>query len=162
MSKQAYTYLVKLLSGRDYSEHKLREKLKEKKFPANEIDNAINEVKERGYLREAVYAEARIKGFMNKGYSASYIRQKMQQEKVTVTEEVIYEIFNEHQISENDQVERLLAKKLKNIPEDKEEAQKERQKAIRYVFSKGHNPGMVFKIMKTKYSGIQINESELF
>lgn len=161
MSKQAYSYLVKLLSSRDYSEHKLREKLREKKFPANEIDDALNEIKERGYLREEAYSEARIKAFMNKGYSISYIRQKLAQEKLSAKEEFIQEVFDEHQITEADQVERLLRKKLKDISEDREEAQKDRQKAIRYVFSKGHNPGLVFGILKAKFTGIQIDSTGL-
>lgn len=161
MSKQAYSYLVKLLSSRDYSEHKLREKLREKKFPANEIDVAINEIKERGYLREEAYSEARIKGFMSKGYSISYIRQKLAQEKLSASEEFIQEVFDEHQITEADQVERLLKKKLRTLSEDREEAQKERQKAIRYAFSKGHNPGLVFGILKAKFTGIQIDSAGL-
>ena len=161
MSQQAYSYLVKILSGRDYSEHKLREKLREKKYSANEIDAAINEIKERGFLREDSYIEARVKAFMNKGCSVSYIKQKLQQEKLTVSEDVIHEIFEEHQVTENAQIERLLGKKLKHISDDKIDAQKEKQKAIRYAFSKGHNPGAVFKIIKTKYTGIQIDESSI-
>lgn len=161
MSKQAYSYLVKLLSSRDYSEHKLREKLRDKKFPANEIEGAINEIKERGYLREEAYSEARIKAFMNKGYSISYIRQKLSQEKLSVTEEFIQDIFDEHQLTEADQIVRLFKKKLKIVSEDREEAQKERQKAIRYVFSKGHNPGLVFQLLKTKFTGIQIDTTSL-
>lgn len=153
MSKQAYSYLVKLISSRDYSEHKLREKLREKKFPANEIENALNEIKERGYLREEAYTEARIKGFMSKGYSANYIRQKLQQEKLTVSEVEIYEVFNEHRVSEDEQIKKLLSKKLRVISKDKEEAHRERQKAIRFALSKGHNPGAVFKILKTKLNG---------
>ncbi|AUN96673.1 regulatory protein RecX [Bacteriovorax stolpii] len=163
MSKQAYSYLVKLLSSRDYSEHKLREKLREKKFPANEIEDALNEIKERGFLREEAYSEARIKGFMSKGYSASFIKQKLQQEKLDVSEEYIYEIFDEHRVSEAEQIKKLLAKKLKGLSEDKEEAHKERQKAIRFALSKGHNPGAVFKILKSNFNsaGIEI-EPELF
>lgn len=160
MSKQAYSYLVKLLSSRDYSEHKLREKLREKKFPANEIDDAVNEIKERGYLREEAYSEARIKAFMNKGYSANYIKQKLQQEKLTVSEEQIYEVFDEYRITEPEQIKKLLSKKLKGLSDDKEEAQRERQKAIRFALSKGHNPGTVFKTLKTSfnYDGTEIVE----
>ena len=158
MSNRAYTYLIKLLSSRDYSEHKLREKLREKKFPASDIEDAINSVKEHGYLKEELYAEARIKAFMNKGYSADYIRQKLNQEKVTVTEVEIYEIFEEHRVTENDQIERLLQKKLRVISPDKEKAYNDRQKAIRYALTKGHKPGAVFSILKSKFSGIQIQE----
>ncbi len=160
MSKQAYSYLVKLISARDYSEHKLREKLREKKFPANEIEDALNEIKSRGYLREEAYSEARIKAFMSKGYSVSYIKQKLQQEKLTVSEDQIQDIFQEHRETEEDQIRRLLGKKLKVIPEDKEEAYKEKQKAVRFALSKGHNPGRVFKILKSHFNGSDIIEAE--
>ena len=56
-SNKAYMYLVKLLSSRDYSEYKLREKLREKKYPADEIESALNEIKSKGFLREEAYAE---------------------------------------------------------------------------------------------------------
>ena len=36
-----YSYIVKLLSSRDYSEFKLREKLKEKKFSDNEFSEYV-------------------------------------------------------------------------------------------------------------------------
>ncbi len=153
MSQQAYNYLIRLLSGRDYSEHKLREKLKLKKYPANEIDAAINEVKTKGYLREEAYSEARIKAFMNKGYSVNFIKQKLSQEKVQVSNDQITEVFDEYQESELDQIKKLLAKKLKNISQDKEEAFKEKQKAARFALSKGHNPGAVFKVLKTNFNG---------
>lgn len=160
MSKQAYSYLVKLLSSRDYSEHKLREKLREKKYPANEIDDALNEIKSRGFLREEAYAEARIKAFMSKGYSINYIKQKLHQEKVEVTEDQIHGVFEEHRETEIEQIKRLLAKKLRNIPEDREEAYKEKQKALRFALSKGHNPGSVFKILKANFNGSEFSETE--
>lgn len=160
MSQNAYSYLVKILSARDFSEHKLREKLKLRKYPANEIDAAINEIKARGYLREDAYSEARIKAFMHKGYSVNYIKQKLHQEKVEVTEDQIHGVFEEHRETETDQIKRLLTKKLRSIPEDKEEAYKEKQKALRFALSKGHNPGSVFKILKANFHGSEFTETE--
>ena len=159
MSQQAYSYLVKILTGRDYSEHKLREKLREKKYSANEIEAAINEIKARGFLREEEYANARIRAFMNKGYSVSYIRQKLRQEHLDASDEVIQAIFEEHGETEGIQIRRLLTKKLRSVSADKDEAFKERQKAARYALSKGHNPGAVFKILKGNFNG---NEQETY
>lgn len=161
MFNKAYLYVIKLLSARDYSEHKLREKMREKKFPADEIENVINEIKAKGHLKEELYAEARIKAFMNKGYSADFIRQKLAQEKVTVTEIEIYDIFDEYHLTENDQIERLLKKKLKTISKDKEKAYNDRQKAIRFAISKGHRPGAVFKVLKSNFNSTEI-EPDLF
>lgn len=144
-NSKAYFYLIKILSSRDYSEHKLREKLRERKYPANEIDEVINEIKEKGYLREDLYTEARIKGFMHKGYSIDYIRQKLQQEKLTIPLEKIGEVFDEYRITEDQQVERLALKKMGTIlPVDFEQE----SKILRYLISKGHDFSRSKRILK--------------
>lgn len=147
MSKsKAYFYLIKILSSRDYSEHKLREKLRERKYPAIEIDEVINEIKEKGYLKEDLYTEARIKGFMHKGYPPKYIRQKLAQEQLTVSEDVIMDVFVEHRVSVEEQIERLVRKKLPKIFPIEYEAQ---NKILRFLMSKGHDFSQSKKIMVT-------------
>lgn len=160
-AKIAYNYLVKLLSFRDYSEVKLREKLREKKFSPEETESAINELKSRGYLREDLYIEARIKGFMHKNCSANYIKQKLASEKLTVEYDLIYNIFDEHKIEEADQIQNLLVKKLKSFSTLKnleyEERNKVVQKAVRYAVSKGHSPQSVFRILKQKQTNSEVD-----
>lgn len=144
-TKEAYSYIVKLLSSREYSEHKLREKLRTKKFPANEIDDALTEIKAKGYLREEVYTESRVRGLMNKAYSPNYIRQKLAQEKLTVSEEEIQEIFQENHVSEEEQIERLVKKKVgskTNLDFDQQ------GKILRYLISKGHDFSTSKKVLK--------------
>lgn len=156
MSKLAYSYLVKLLSSRDYSEHKLREKLREKKYPQNEIDDAINEIKSRGFLREEAYTEARIKAFMNKGYSINYIRQKMAQERLEISTETIQDIFNEYRVSEDEQIERLARKKIGR----KTDLDFDQQgKVLRYLISKGHDFSLSKKVLKSLIGEIQIEHA---
>jgi regulatory protein len=146
MSTKAFTYIVKLLSAREYSEHKLREKLKEKKFPANEIEEAISEIKVRGHLKEEVYTEARIRGFMNKSYSVNYIRQKMAQEHLSISEETIQEIFEDNNMSEEQQIERLARKKI-GIKTDLDYDQQ--SKILRYLISKGHDFSLSKNVLKS-------------
>ena len=163
MSQSAYSYLVKILSARDYSEHKLREKLREKQYSANEIDTAISEIKEKGFLREEAYSNARIRVLMDKGYSVNFIKLKLNQERVEVSEDQIHGIFLEYRETEDEQIKKLLTKKLKSVPEDSgnsEEAYSEKQKAARYALSKGHNPATVFKILKSTFNGSEFNETE--
>ncbi|MCK6596131.1 MAG: RecX family transcriptional regulator, partial [Bacteriovoracaceae bacterium] len=78
--KRIYNYAVKLLTGRDYSEVKLKEKLRLKNFDKTVVEKVVAEIKERGFLREESYLEARIKAFMNKGYAKKYILQKLTRE----------------------------------------------------------------------------------
>lgn len=162
-AKIAYNYLVKLLSFRDYSEVKLRDKLREKKFSPEESESAINELKSRGYLREDLYIEARIKGFMHKNCSANYIKQKLASEKLSIEIDLIYNIFDEHKIEEVDQINNLLTKKLKlpsNFQElEYEERNKLIQKAVRYAISKGHSPQSVFRILKQRQNNTNLEET---
>ena len=115
MSTKAYSYIVKLLSSRDYSEYKIREKLKLKEFPAIEIEDALNEIKSRGFLRDTVYNESRIRSLMNKNYSPNYILQKLNQEHLDTNIEQIVDVFNENQVSSLDQIELLIKKRYKEI-----------------------------------------------
>lgn len=158
MSKKAYQTLIRLLGFKDYSEHKLREKLKERGFNPDEIDDAINEVKEKKYLREDLYAESRAKAFMNKGYSQNFIRQKLSQEHVSVSEEFIDEIYDEHKYSEEDQIKELIQKKLrgKMIEDYNHEA-----KVIRFVLSKGHSFDSIKSALK-QYKNSQLDQNENF
>ena len=144
MNTSAYTYLVKILSLRDYSEFNLREKLKERKYSFDEIENAICEIKNKGYLREDLYASSRIKIFMEKGYSPTYILQKMEQENITITLENIDAVFNEHQISHEDQIERLVRKKIQGKSDFDFKSE---NKILRYLISKGHDFSLAKKIM---------------
>lgn len=151
-SSKAYVYLVKILSARDYSEHKLREKLKERKFPADEIEDAIGEIKNKGYLREEVFAAARIKVFMQKGYSPDYIRQKLEQEHLSASEEEIAVVFAEYRTSPEEQMDRLVRKKMQG-KRDLDYA--EESKILRYLISKGHDFGDAKKIIKTIITEVQ-------
>lgn len=155
-SNKAYLYLIKLLSARDYSEHKLKEKLQERiranRFTKEDATEALNLVKEQGYLREEAYAEARVKGFMSKGYSPEFIRQKLAQEHLSVTEDTIGEIFSEYRVSEEDQIERLAKKKMgtKTQFDFDDEA-----RILRFLISKGHDYGTSKKVLKSLIREVQ-------
>lgn len=153
-SNKAYLTLIRLLSSRDYSEYKLREKLRDRKYTPEEIDTAINLVKEKNYLREEIYAEARAKAFMSKGYSQNFIKQKLGQEHVKVESEFISEIYEENRQTEDEQIEYLIQKKLRNkFIEDYEQE----VKIIRFVLSKGHNMGQVKNLIKKYRKQNQMN-----
>ncbi len=144
-SNKAYMYLIKILSARDYSEHKLREKLKQRKYPTDEAEKAISEIKAKGYLKEEIYTEARVKAFMHKGYSPNYIRQKLSQEHLTVTEEEIIDIFDEYRTNPEEQIERLVRKKMHGKTDFDYDGE---SKILRFLISKGHDLNLSKKVMK--------------
>ena len=114
-------------------------------YPANEIDEAIEEVKNKNFLREDNYIEARIKAFMNKGYSPDYIKQKLAQEHLAIDQDQIDAVFLEHNLTPELQIQRLATKKIGN----KENLDYEDQnKILRYLLSKGHELSLSRKILK--------------
>ena len=144
-SNKAYMYLVKILSTRDYSEHQLREKLRGKQYTPEEIDCSINEIKGRGFLREEAYSEIRIKGLMTRGYSPDYIQQKLAEEHLSVTTETINSVFTEYRLTPEDQIDRLVRKKIQGKSDLDYDQQ---NKVLRYILSKGHDFGNSKKVLK--------------
>jgi regulatory protein len=151
--QKAYSYTVKLLTGRDFSEKKLKEKLFQKKVSKEICEKIIDEIKMKGFLREENYVEARIKAFMNKGYSKKYILQKISQEAQMIDIEFINNLFTEYRVTEEDQINKLIEKKMPNvIPSQFDDNRKLFQKIFRFIISKGHNSTLGFKLIKSKFS----------
>lgn len=145
-SSKAYLYLVKIISSRDYSEFKLREKMREKQFIDQEINEAINEIKAKGYLRENVYSQSRVRIFMDKGYSPFFIRQKLAEEHLNLSSEEIDAVFLEYSLTPADQIERLIRKKIQGKMEIDYAAE---NKILRYLISKGHDFKDSKKVLKS-------------
>ena len=149
-NSKAYLYSIRLLSRQDYSEYKLTKKLKTSGFSEVEIENAITKAKEKGYLTENNYAQLRIKGFMNKNYSMRYIQQKLKQEYVNISIELIDSIYKEHGLTEEQQIMNLIEKKSRTLTSDNKTVdfkKKCKQKLLSYLGCKGHNPANSLQIV---------------
>lgn len=138
-TKKAYQAAIRLLTRKDYSKHKLKSKLIEKGYDEIIVDELIQELVEKKFLREDYYAEARIKGLMNKGYSAYFIKSKLEQEEVYVSTDAIFEIYNEYNYSEEQQIKELIRKKLPRSANQTPLEFKDKVRILRFLSSKGHN-----------------------
>lgn len=137
--KDAYYHSIRLLTRQDYSVHKIKTKLTDKRFSKEVVENVISELLEKKFLKEELYAGARIKGFMHKGYSVQFIIQKLAQESVTVTRDEVEEVFNEFNFTEEYQINYLIDKKARNQQIDDLVDLNFKQKLLRFLLSKGHN-----------------------
>tara|TARA_B100001971_G_scaffold213155_1_gene245466 strand:+ start:43726 stop:44277 length:552 start_codon:yes stop_codon:yes gene_type:complete len=139
--KEAYNYSIYLLSKRDYSKYKLTKKFKSRKYSKETIERVLQKVIDQGYLREEAYTTMRIKTLLYKGYSNYFITQKLMEEQLEVDEAWINSLREENHISTDESINYLIDKKLrlKDIPQDKEQFYKLRDKVIRFLVSKGHN-----------------------
>ncbi len=156
MNQRIYNYSIHLLARQDYSEYKLRQKLRSKKdnLP-HEVDEVLAALKERGLLREESYRRLFIRKWMLKGESEDKIRKRGAREKLEFTEGEFKLCSRELGISDEDSLEKLVAKKLrsKEIPRDPAEKYKLRDKVLRYLISKGHGFDEAKRSLAKHFSG---------
>ena len=142
MNQRIYNYSIHLLARQDYSEFKLKQKLRSKKdnLP-HEVDEVIETLKSRGLLREENYRRLFIRKWMIKGEAEDKIRKRGALEKLEFTVEEFRQAEEELGFTDQDSVEKLIAKKLrsKEIPTDFTEKQKLKDKVLRFLISKGHD-----------------------
>lgn len=139
MNKEAYNYSIRLLSQRDYSRFKLRQKLKLRDYSEEEIIETINLLEEQRYLREDEYIRMFIRKWIRKGQADQAIVKKAQAEKLRVSETAIQDERKELHIQENQVIQDLIQKKSKTLPSTQDPMLKEkyRNRVIRYLLSKG-------------------------
>lgn len=142
MSQRIYNYCIHLLARQDYSEFKLRQKLRSKKqnLP-HEIDEAIQKIKDKGLLKEESYCRLFIRKWMMKGEAEDKIRKRGAMEKLEFGPDEFKVIEQELGFTDDDSIEKLIQKKLrsKEIPSDFESKQKLKDKVLRFLISKGHS-----------------------
>lgn len=134
-----YQYSLYLLSGQDYSEYKLRQKLKAKGYEAPEIDEAVTKLIEKNYLREEEYKKLLVRRLMRKGKADGLIRRQVEQEQLKVSAEELAECREDTGMSKDETIAQLVQKKLrgKSWPLDRTERQKLQEKVYRYLLSRG-------------------------
>ncbi len=126
---------IKLLSNRDYSPHALRNKLQEKAYSKEEIDDAIHQLKKKKILQPELYTEIKVRTLIQRGLSPELIQLKVSEEKLSAPLELIYEIMIDINITAEEQVKQLLTKRSRKPGEV---MNKYFAKLQRYLYSKGH------------------------
>jgi SOS response regulatory protein OraA/RecX len=142
LNQRIFNYSIHLLARQDYSEFKLRQKLRSKKdnLP-HEVDEVLEKLKERGLLREENYRRLFIRKWMLKGESEEKIRRRGSMEKLEFESEEFISASLELGFSDEESLEKLITKKLrsKEIPSDYQSRAKLRDKVMRFLISKGHS-----------------------
>lgn len=142
MNQRIYNYSIHLLARQDYSEFKLRRKLRSKKdnLP-HEVEEVLEALKTKGLLREESYRRLFIRKWMMKGEAEDKIRKRGAMEKLTFEEDEFRNVERELGFTDDDSIEKLISKKLraKDIPADFQSKNKLRDKVLRFLISKGHS-----------------------
>lgn len=141
--KKCYNSALRHLARKDYSEYKLKQKLRDKGYEGALIKEVIGILLEKNYLREDLYKEARIKGLLRKGYAFNVIEYRMSQEMCPVSEEEIYAVADEVGISKASQLQELVEKKVRIDYDFVSDKLKLKDRVLRYACLRGHPIGEV-------------------
>jgi regulatory protein len=142
ISKQLLSYAFYLLARQDYSEIKLRQKLKLKSDDADLVQSTIETIKSKGYLKEDRYRISKIKMRLKQGKGKRIIRDELSHELLPVEEVHMQEAFMELGLNQDDLLKDLIEKKLRRVNiEDLslEEKYKLKNKILSFLARNGHS-----------------------
>lgn len=143
---RAVGYIEKSLK----TQKQLQTYLKEKGFLQESIDDAVQKLKEYGYIDDKVYAENYIKTYKDK---KGKIKLKFDLLSKGVAADVIEEALQEF-VDEDEQFaacEKLLKKYVKNKPQDV----KLKSKAYAHLFSKGFSGDIISRAIGKVFSEVE-------
>ncbi len=149
LPRRARMYAMNLLRKQDRTERNLRIKLAEALYPGELIEQALNYVKEFGYLDDTRYSFNYIRLCLGK-YGVAEIRHRLSEKGVS--QENIEEGFRQareegflEDDSEEELIEKLIRKKYHSLSE-LEEADK--NKLFAFMYRKGFTVQNVEKVLK--------------
>ncbi|MDY4595348.1 MAG: recombination regulator RecX [[Pasteurella] aerogenes] len=130
----ALSYIVNLLSRREYSEFELRCKMQEKAFSEEEINQALSQAQQKHWQSDKRFTENYIHARAQRGYGFNRIQQELKQLK-GIQSQVIDEIMAELDIDWSALARSTLRKKFPDYAQCKDP--KAKQKIWRYMVSHG-------------------------
>lgn len=143
----AWETAINILSRKDHSREELRLKLVKRKYPDSEIDLALRRCQEFGYINDERYAEKLIRYLLQaKKFSNWVIKKNLEQRGIDCN--IIDEVFarmhlTETVTSEEQRLQELLSKKFPDGIKD----ERIRQKAIRFLASRGYGWELIEKVI---------------
>ena len=112
MSKEALSYLYRIISRKDYTEYEIREKLHFRfNLEENAIDSLIDKLKKEDLIDDARFAKMYIEHKILAGYGPLYIIAALSKKGINIDEKYIYDVTGSMDIKINDIIKDLLMKK---------------------------------------------------
>lgn len=140
----ATQYLVYLLSRRDYSERELRQKLKQKEYDADEIEQAIETAQTHQWQSDARFCQHFIRSRSQQGYGPARLKQELRLKGVA--DWLITQELENSEIDWFELAERVFQKKC---PEAWD--LKAKQKMWRYMLSHGFSSDHFSHLMNLEF-----------
>ena len=142
--KEAKLKALQLLTGMDRTENQLREKLKQKEYPTEIVEQVIEYVKSFGYINDERYAQRYIEYKKTRKSKKELYMELVQK---GIDKEQIASALNEYYVDEDEEeaIRLLAAKKRIDVSES---SVIEKKKFCDYLLRKGFNYGSVRKVLE--------------
>lgn len=140
----ATQYLVYLLSRRDYCERELRQKLKQKAYEADEIEQAIDTAQTHQWQSDERFCQQFIRYRSQQGYGPNRLKQELRLKGVA--DWLISQELENNEIDWFELAERVFEKKR---PEEWD--RKAKQKMWRYMLSHGFSSDHFSHLMDLEF-----------
>ncbi|MBQ9989947.1 MAG: regulatory protein RecX [Lachnospiraceae bacterium] len=150
LPKRAKKRCLNLLKTRAYTEMKLRQKLREGKYPEESIEEAIEYVKSYGYIDDYDYACQYI-AFHKEKESRRKLEEKLSAKGISP--EVLQRAFlSTYEEGEEEELQLIQARKLlcKKNYQPQETDWKERQKLFAFLMRKGIPSEIIRRVLETE------------
>ena len=134
---------VKLLSRREHSAHEIREKLRQREFDSDEIEQVVEELKAGGWLSDERFAEAYIRMRQLKGFGP--VRISMELKERGVDELIVESLLDANDASWMRVLEQQYQKKYRNTAI---EDYNEKAKRIRFLQYRGFTLDAIYQVIK--------------
>lgn len=141
----AKSVAVRLLSRREHSAFEIRDKLLKRDFEESEIEQAITELQQGGWLSDERYAEAYIRMRQLKGFGP--VRIAMELNERGVTESIVDDCLHAGDESWQQTLEQQYRKKYKN---KSIEDYNDKAKRIRFLQYRGFTLDLIYQVVKDR------------
>ncbi len=139
----AKSVAVRLLSRREHSAFEIRDKLRKREFDEADIEQAIAELKQGGWLSDERFAEAYIRMRQNKGFGP--VRIAMELNERGVDETLVSQYLHADDEIWQQILEQQYTKKYGNRPV---EDYSDKARRIRFLQYRGFSLDQVYSIVK--------------
>ncbi|MBT6069301.1 regulatory protein RecX [Candidatus Peregrinibacteria bacterium] len=133
-AEQAYIYVCRLLTRKEYTIHEIRKKLWNKEFGKEVVRDTIGEFIRLGYLDDEKYVGKYVRTRLNLSPRGEFLL-RMELKRKGVKEEIIDKYFFENPVDEIEAAQEFLRRKERTL--QRLEPSKRRTKTAYFLKSKG-------------------------
>jgi regulatory protein len=146
--ERAYLYALRLLTARDYTEARLREKLRGRKYEDSDVDIALSRLVSEGWVSDRRYAERFAESALA---SARYFGPRLRQEMIRrgIPREIVTEVLG-RTMEHHDEVEdiRSVLKRRYSTVSFSSANEKEKRRAVGFLQRRGFGLSAIFQAMR--------------